>query len=1175
MLCPFVLFVAICALFLSVMTAMPLKADCGNGLCDFGVMIIPVSGTVCVNSQITFRAVATACDCIGPYTFLWSGDTFGAGPLTNFNLTVTPTNCGNFNISVYVEGHCDINPNQILTGNANASYSTLETTAPTILCPTGRVFCVGQTLTPPTTVSDNCGVASVTPTNVVVSGTGTNTQTWTATDLCSNTASCMESYLGVGVGSVSNSTVILCAGDSTNFVAIPDPVGATFPHDPTWTISPTNAGILTPSGTTATFTSTTPCQVTVTITAACGSSSNSATVTVRDCTPPTITCPSNITSGSDPGHCSKSNVTFAATASDNCPGVTTNCSPASGSTFNVGTNLVTCTAVDAGNNTNTCSFTVTISDTEPPTVTCPTNLTLNTDVGLCARSNVTYSASATDNCSVATTNCVPPSGSTFNKGTNSVTCTATDGAGNSSNCTFHVIIRDMETPTITCPSNVQVCATGTLTTVTFPDPTGSDNCPGVTSVCVPSSGSTFAVGSNTVTCSATDAAGNSNTCSFAVVVYDLALTPSAFSVCVGETTNFVAGTSVAGATFSWTPGGIVSTAADGKSSTNAVSFNTATNSQVMQVSYGPCSTAVTGTVVAVTNIFPMSTNLCAGDSATFTASAHPLGASFPPGQPTWTLSPTNAGTLMPTNGVTTTFTASTNFNDVAVITAHCGTSMNSATAAVVKIEKVEWEGIDPGDGQTNLSADNPGTHGGGWRIFPDKNEGGAGGKLHDKVKVKAKVFPAVQGVGVFFVTYDVDDPTDDNGPIDDDSGTPGSDNRGGAATQSSSSSVTGTNGVAEIELTVKMKPGDNYRVVAACDSAQFTGLKAKQPDSLARVEDAAGNVVLDDTGTVANRKSTPLLSVWRRIHLELDSMAAGSDVSHTGNIDKLKNNSYHAPDGACELNGFNLGDEGRFEGGKLTVPATTNMYVVVDNVDVTIDDHVVTVGPVAQGDKNKSATVTDDDGTNLPRKVVISLINDKYKPAYIEGKEIQTASDLNATFQATIDDSDVTVTAVGNQRKTLQTEPAFWVALVVSCHQGKDDAEPSGIIKSLVDADPDISYHIHTSPLFTKNGDDIFMYAATVPFPGSNITALFLETIRDYGAQSAAGLILPPAAQTAANLESITVVHEVGHQFGLDPTDSSGHKPNTIMEESITDTSKVFDEEQIRLLRSNHAAIEN
>jgi hypothetical protein len=32
--CPFVLFVAICALFLSVMTATPLKADCGNGACD-------------------------------------------------------------------------------------------------------------------------------------------------------------------------------------------------------------------------------------------------------------------------------------------------------------------------------------------------------------------------------------------------------------------------------------------------------------------------------------------------------------------------------------------------------------------------------------------------------------------------------------------------------------------------------------------------------------------------------------------------------------------------------------------------------------------------------------------------------------------------------------------------------------------------------------------------------------------------------------------------------------------------------------------------------------------------------------------------------------------------------------------------------------------------------------
>jgi len=47
----------------------------------------------------------------------------------------------------------------------------------------------------------------------------------------------------------------------------------------------------------------------------------------------------------------KSNVTYAATATDNCPGATYTCSPVSGSTFAKGTNSVTCMATDASGNT--------------------------------------------------------------------------------------------------------------------------------------------------------------------------------------------------------------------------------------------------------------------------------------------------------------------------------------------------------------------------------------------------------------------------------------------------------------------------------------------------------------------------------------------------------------------------------------------------------------------------------------------------------------------------------------------------------------------------------------------------------------------------------------------------------------------------------------------------------
>jgi sugar lactone lactonase YvrE len=162
---------------------------------------------------------------------------------------------------------------------------------------------------------------------------------------------------------------------------------------------------------------------------------NSATCTqqviVVDNQKPTINCPTNIVTSADPGQCSKSNVTYTATATDNCTNVTVSCTPASGSTFAIGTNSVSCTAIDGSGNTNSCKFTVTLVDDEPPVVSCPTNIVTSVDPGQCAKSNVTYSATASDNCTNVTLSYNPPSGSTFPIGTTTVYVNATDASGNS------------------------------------------------------------------------------------------------------------------------------------------------------------------------------------------------------------------------------------------------------------------------------------------------------------------------------------------------------------------------------------------------------------------------------------------------------------------------------------------------------------------------------------------------------------------------------------------------------------------------------------------------------------------------------------------------------------------------------------------------------------------------
>jgi hypothetical protein len=322
-----------------------------------------------------------------------------------------------------------------------------------------------------------------------------------------------EQTLTLNISCPSNITVPNEPGQCGAIVTYPEPTVTDNCPEVTVTCTPAS-GTFFPVGTTT---------VTCTATDSCGGSAQcSFTVTVNDTEPPTITCPENITQDNDLGECGAIVTYPEPTVTDNCPGVTVSCTPASGSFFPVGTTTVTCTATDAAGNTAQCLFTVTVNDTEPPTITCPDNITQDNDPGECG-AVVTYpEPTVTNNCPGVTVTCTPASGSFFLVGTTTVTCTATDAAGNTAQCSFTVTVNDTEAPIVTCPNNItqgnDSGESGAI--VTYPEPTVTDNCPGVTVTCTPASGSFFPIGTTTVTCTATDAAGNTAQCSFTVTVND-------------------------------------------------------------------------------------------------------------------------------------------------------------------------------------------------------------------------------------------------------------------------------------------------------------------------------------------------------------------------------------------------------------------------------------------------------------------------------------------------------------------------------------------------------------------------------------------------------------------------------------------------------------------------------
>ncbi|XP_072025142.1 hyalin-like [Amphiura filiformis] len=319
---------------------------------------------------------------------------------------------------------------------------------------------------------------------------GTTTVTCTATDDAGNSATCTFDVTLDQMTPALNCPADIF--DSSAVVSWSDPTPINFPTSPFINCSPTSAFTF-PAG-----------ETTVTCTAN-DNEGNSATcsfIVTIDGEAPTIMCPVNVLTSSNPV------VYMSPVVSDNSDmSPTVTCIPPSDSMFQGGETTVICTATDAADNTANCAFTVTL-DEEPPIIPCPADIYVSTR-------QVTWpNLAVTDNTdNVVQATCNPPSGHIFPVGTTVVTCMATDDAGNTNACTFRVCV-DMENPVISCPGNLVSSNPVEWTSVTATD--NKDTLVNIT--CDPSTGSNFAPGETTVTCTATDNAMNTHSCTFIVTL---------------------------------------------------------------------------------------------------------------------------------------------------------------------------------------------------------------------------------------------------------------------------------------------------------------------------------------------------------------------------------------------------------------------------------------------------------------------------------------------------------------------------------------------------------------------------------------------------------------------------------------------------------------------------------
>jgi uncharacterized repeat protein (TIGR01451 family) len=444
----------------------------------------------------------------------------GGGSCT-FNVTVV----GNSSVSISCPA------NKTVTADAGSCEATVDPGTPTTTpsgLPVEGVRGDGRALTDPYPV-------------------GTTVITWTATDANENVATCTQTITVNGNTTTDTAPPTVTAPDDLTVYTGADgavgcgaivgetELGAAQAQDDGCLVIVKRTGV--PAGnffpvgtTTVTYTATDGAGKTAT---------DTQTVTVIDNTPPVILAPADA-SYTCPTEVPAANASQATGApsetdpnaplgppSDNCGTPTvmvTEISIGSGSAASPRIITRTFTATDSVGNTASAVQTITVTDATAPMIEAPA------DAAYQCASEVppaqASSATASDNCAGVTKAVTQ----TDNGGAGSPasplvitrTFTATDWAGNTASDVQTITVIDNTPPAISCPADLVVYlplhSSATSMVVNYPAVTATDNCSTAPVVTSQASGTVFPVGTTTVNATATDAAGNSSSCSFKVTV---------------------------------------------------------------------------------------------------------------------------------------------------------------------------------------------------------------------------------------------------------------------------------------------------------------------------------------------------------------------------------------------------------------------------------------------------------------------------------------------------------------------------------------------------------------------------------------------------------------------------------------------------------------------------------
>ncbi|QQS29327.1 MAG: HYR domain-containing protein [Sphingobacteriales bacterium] len=323
------------------------------------------------------------------------------------------------------------------------------------------------------------------------------------------------------------SNVSICNGSSTVLTGSSSGISPTYSWSPSGSLN--NPNISNPTASPSTTTT-----YTLTVTEGACTATSQVTVTVN----PSPSAPTSVTA-SPSNHCPGGGVTqLNATSSGNSirwftvpVGGSSLGTSGSGVNFPVSTSSSTTYYAEALTGAGCISstrtaVTVTVGDAIPPTINCPSTVTVGNMAGQCAATVNFITPTGTDNCPGATTIQIGglPSGSSFPVGSTTNTFLVQAGNGQTAQCSFNVVVNDTQAPSANCQNATVSLGPGGIASVSASQiNNGSvDNC-GITGTSLSGTTNyncTHIGGTFTVTLQVNDAAGNTATCSATVTVND-------------------------------------------------------------------------------------------------------------------------------------------------------------------------------------------------------------------------------------------------------------------------------------------------------------------------------------------------------------------------------------------------------------------------------------------------------------------------------------------------------------------------------------------------------------------------------------------------------------------------------------------------------------------------------